>query len=60
MADHPPEEHIRKGEDDAKKTDPHGTGTPRQQRERAAHDTAAMPTDDRHATETANRTSTDK
>jgi hypothetical protein len=60
MADHPPEDRIRQGEDDVKKADPHGTGTPRQQRERAGETPAAMPTDDRHATETAHSGTTEK
>jgi hypothetical protein len=60
MADHPPEDRIRQGEDDVKKADPHGMGTPRQQRERAEDNPAAMPTDARHDTETAHQPQTDK
>jgi len=56
MADHPPEDRIRQGEDDVKKTDPHGLGQQGAPTERPA----AMPTDDRHATETAHQGQTDK
>ncbi len=60
MADHPPEDRIRQGEDAVKKADPHGMGTTRQQHERAGHTPAAMPTDARHATETAHQEQTNK
>jgi len=52
MADHPPEDRIRQGEDAVKKADPHGVGP----KERATDRAAAMPTDERQATETAHQT----
>ena len=53
-APHPPEEHAQGGDEAARRRDPHGVGdVPADRARRGAHDPAAMPTSDRHKTETA-------